>query len=679
MDREGLRSFIKSAEAALMSARGSLLLISQGGAKFDLAPLAAQLSNIGEISTELGLEQLAAQARFCQKSVVAATTSENAYRALDAIALVEAELLSISLPDEIADIEGFIDNSFGEILHEHIVETAPEFEIDDETLEIFRSEGEELLANITLAIDMLAASPSDQTSLWDIRRSAHTFKGAAGIVGLGEASSLAHRMEDLLDRLVESSGYASPAVLDFMRGCVRSLRGVLDSHPANAAGLELAYSSAVSSLEQRSANAGLKEHKLDPAHDKPTENKRVARVSLERIGEIVMLAEQLLTSQAEFNSDTRKLVLDIHDRLVRLRLIKFGNLENRLARAVNITASEEDKRAVLDIETPDVEIDTLVLDGLVEPLLHLIKNAVVHGIEPPEVRRMLGKHEFGLISIRVDADSEAVVVTVADDGGGIAVDKLKHRAIDRNLISDQTAGTMSDRDAYKLLFDKGLTTTDTITLNAGRGVGMSIVKESIESRGGSIHIESTPQLGTTFTLMLPTGVGIEGGNPRVATPCGGLRVSKGVTQESGAIKNSITDTQPASLPTLASTAPLILIVDDSASIRRVTQTIVENAGLRTITAKDGADALELLLNSSVEPDLILSDVEMPNVDGWELLKYIKTDEHFGHIPVVLVTSLNGDDHRSLATSLGAADYIVKPFSSNDIDRVLALVTANTAA
>src|SRR5690348_3186322 len=118
MDRERLRTFIKTAEAALISARGSLLLISQGGAKFNLAPLAAQLTNIAQIAGELGLEQLAAQARFCDKSIAAATTSANAYRALDAIALVEAELLSIDLPDEIGDVAGFVDESFGEILHE---------------------------------------------------------------------------------------------------------------------------------------------------------------------------------------------------------------------------------------------------------------------------------------------------------------------------------------------------------------------------------------------------------------------------------------------------------------------------------------------------------------------------------------------------------------------------------
>ena len=647
MDRENLRSFIKTAEAALISARGSLLLISQGGAKFDLAPLAARLGNIAEIADALELAALASQADHCKDIIATATTAEKAYLALDAVALVEAELLSIALPSEIADVAEFVEGSFNELFQNTgAPDASPQFTIDEETLEIFRSEGDELLAGISLAIDMLAASPADQSALWDIRRNAHTFKGAAGIVGLGEAASIAHRMEDLLDRLVESNGSASVAVLDFLRGCIRSLTAVLDGHPANAAGLEIAYSSAVSTLNGKAQQPATTEHRIDTPSEKPAEHKPVVRMSLDRHTEIVALTEHLLMDQTQMSPETRSIVAEIHQRLLRIRLIKLGNLETRLARAVNITADEEGKKAVLEIETPDVEIDTLILDALVEPLLHLMKNSVVHGIELPEVRRMLGKHEFGLVSIRVEADSEAIVVTVSDDGSGLAIDKLKYRAVERGLLSPSQADAMSDREAYKLLFDKGLTTAENVTLNAGRGVGMSIVKESIESRGGSIHIASTPQLGTTFTLMLPV---------HRATPL--------VVQE----------------PSVDTKAPLVLIVDDSASIRRVTQMIVEEAGLRSITAKDGADALELLLNGSVVPDLILSDVEMPNVDGWQLLEYLKTDDNLGHVPVVLVTSLDADKHRALATTLGAADYIVKPFSANDIERVLALVTADAVA
>ncbi|HTH50463.1 MAG TPA: response regulator [Pyrinomonadaceae bacterium] len=648
MDRASLHSFIETAETALASVRGSLLLTAQGVESTALDSAGKQLDRVVRDANEMGLLDVAVKAHECRQTLDG-TSAAGALRSLDRIAEVEAELLGIDL-----------DASFGDDVTElfdgldavtTIPSVDPAFAVDDDTLEIFRCEGEELLANIGLGLDILQASPSDQSALWDIRRAAHTFKGAAGIVGLAEAAALAHRMEDLLDRLVESNAAASVEVIEFLRGCVRSLGSVLDGAPANAVGLEIAYTSAAASLTSN----GQPRPKPNSTAGTPNvvDHVPTVRVSLERLGDIVGLVEDLRASVG-LSDEHRHQAAEIHEGLIRMRLVRFGNLETRLARAVSVTASEENKRAVLEIETPDVEIDTLIVDSLVEPLLHLLKNAVVHGIEDPDMRRMVGKHEFGLVSIRVDADSEAVVVTVSDDGAGIAISKLKERAVQRRVISAEQADRMTDREVYKLLFDRGLTTADKVDLNAGRGIGMGIVKEAIESCGGSIHIESTPQLGTTFTLMLP--VDAAGKAPR--TTRRGLAVS--------------------ATPQLLD-SPLILVVDDSASIRRHVQRLIEQAGLRCITAEDGADALETLLNGTVEPDLILSDVEMPHMDGWQLLEYIKTDDHLGHVPVVMVTSLDGDNYRAIARNLGAADYVVKPFSEKDIDRILSLVNASVSA
>jgi CheY-like chemotaxis protein len=189
------------------------------------------------------------------------------------------------------------------------------------------------------------------------------------------------------------------------------------------------------------------------------------------------------------------------------------------------------------------------------------------------------------------------------------------------------------------MFDRGLTTATKIDLNAGRGVGMSIVKESVENRGGLVVVESEPHRGTAFTILLPI----------VATQ---------------------SKSKPA--PFFEQTEeemPTILIVDDSASIRHQTQKLAEAAGFKCLTANNGADALELLLNGDFELDLILSDIEMPQIDGWQLLEYIKTDENLGHIPVVLITSLAADEHSRRAFDLGAADYIVKPLTSEALETV----------
>jgi CheY-like chemotaxis protein len=635
------------------------LLIAQGGLNAELAPLAAQFQNIADIATQLALGGLAARARDCRSAVERSCDSpDQAYRALDAIAALEAELLDIGLDEEfLSDAADLLDNSINDVAPAAWPTSEPsEFAIDEETLEVFRSEGEELLANISIGVDILEASPSDQNALWDIRRSSHTFKGAAGIVGLSDAATLAHRMEDLLDRLVESDTPASREVIEFVRGCVRSLGSVLDGSPANAAGLEIAYSSAVNSLGSSSAAASAVSEAPVKTGQR-VESTATVRFSLAKLSEIVRMAEDLRVRPTLSDAD-RALAADIHQHLLRLRMVRFGNLETRLARAVSVTATEVGKKALLEIETPDVEIDTLMVDALVEPLLHLIKNAVVHGIESPEMRRMVGKHEFGLITVRVDADGEAVVLTLSDDGAGIAVQKLKEKAVGRGTISADRAQTMSDREAYKLLFDRGLTTADHIDLNAGRGIGMGIVKDGVESRGGSIHIDSVPNLGTTFTLMLPV-LGENNGAENTI-----LKTGSDERDSPSPVERRTTVLAPG-----LSAPPLVLVVDDSPTIRRHNQRIVEHAGLRCITAEHGADALELLLNGSIEPDLVLSDIEMPHMDGLALLEYIKTDDHLGHVPVVMVTSLDGDHYRALAANLGASDYIVKPLRENDIARM----------
>jgi chemosensory pili system protein ChpA (sensor histidine kinase/response regulator) len=156
-----------------------------------------------------------------------------------------------------------------------------------------------------------------------------------------------------------------------------------------------------------------------------------------------------------------------------------------------------------------------------------------------------------------------------------------------------------------------------------------------------VSVRTEPQRGTTFIIDLPVA------NTRYDVA-------------------AVPETKLEELPQ----APLVLIVDDSASIRRQSTKMVEQAGLRVITANNGAEALELLLNGEWEPNLILSDVEMPQIDGWGFLEYVKTDENFGHIPVVMVTSLDAAEHRNRAASLGANEYLIKPLREVDLSRVI---------
>jgi len=678
MDPEDLISFKQAAGAGLASVRGSLLITARSGDGGGLVSARAILAGLKENAERAGLSNIADLAIECELSIDAladAIAPDAAFAALDVVTRIEAALFDLDVrSDEFStDISEFVDASFDGLLPESADDVwEEEFEIDEETLEIFRGEADELIANIFKGVATLASSPSDQNALWEIRRNAHTLKGAAGIVGLTDAAKTAHQMEDLLDQMVETRRDAAPAVVDFLDAAVNRLDSIVKAKIIEGDDLGTKYDAVAAWLASpaEGASTGSANHEAAVSHTAAAAERAITtpivRVSLDRLDEIIKLSRSLLinrsavaerfaqtTSNADLDADAlatlesllttqKRLADEIQAKLLQIRMVKFGMLETRLSRAVNVTCIDENKKATVYLENGEVEIDTQVIDALIEPLLHLLKNAVVHGIEPPETRRFIGKPERGSISIRIEADTEAMVLTVTDDGGGISAAKLKDKAVAAGIVDAEKAGAMSDRDALKLVFDRGLTTAEKLDMNAGRGVGMSIVKDAVESRGGKVLVESQLQQGTTFTILMPLAASRED-----------------VLAEDPVIESETNE------------MPLVLIVDDSASIRRRTTKLVEAAGLRVITAQNGAEALELLLSSVWEPDLILSDVEMPQIDGWELLEYIKTDTNLGHIPVVMVTSLDTDEHRTRAFSLGASDYLVKPFGVDSLEKILA--------
>jgi CheY-like chemotaxis protein len=681
MDREKLITFIHAAGADLASIRRSLLLLAQGERSIDLSILREALTGMRVAAFENMQPGLAVLIDECDKAVGRLSLSEASpvpvYSVLDLVAKLEAELLAIPLysPEFLSDVNDLVETSFQPSGHEPEAEPpSNDFEIDAETFEIYRSEAADLLANIDQALKKFSET-SDQSSLWEIRRNAHTLKGAAGIVGLDPASTLAHQMEDLLDKLVDTSSSASPEVIDFLERAAQQLEMISIASDRGSTGTNhelqgkyqaiVAQLSRVNDKETRpkaaiAAKAPVVVRDAGVESSKPASTP-IVRVALERLDELIRLSHMLSlnrTSIAEHMSDVDTqttdprsliqlfdtqyaLIAELHSRLQRIRMVRFGTLETRLARTVHVTCLDTGKKAIVQIENGDAEIDTQIIDALIEPLLHLLKNAVVHGIESPETRRLIGKPEKGRIVVRIEADREALVLSVSDDGRGIAVNDVKEKAIQNGVLAKDTADSISERELMKLVFNRGLTTAETLDLNAGRGVGMSIVKEAVEARGGRVLIDSTPQKGTTFTILMP----LFDPHPLTVT--------------------STPTNRSADVP-----SPLILIVDDSATIRRQLQTVVENAGYRSITAENGADALELLLNGTVEPDIILSDVEMPQIDGWTFLEYIKTDDNLGRIPVVMITSLKASEHRDLAINLGASDLVEKPFSESDIVRVV---------
>jgi CheY-like chemotaxis protein len=685
MDRLQTHTFSQASEGDIASARSSLLIAAQSGDPSGLIVAERMFADLSTSASLCGSSAIADLLEECRRRVASVVETgsvdpTSVYQVLDAVTQVEAALLDEHLDggDFASDVDELVDLSFGERVsaRDEGQIAVEEFEIDDETFEIFRAEADELLATMAENLGALIASPEDSNALWEIRRSAHTFKGAAGIVGLKEASEIAHRMEDLLDKLVEVKRGATPEIIELIDATVKCLNDISSSREFGDNGLELKYDIAMRSVVDTAKQRRTEDLSRSSAASEPAggtdgtaamrqTQAPIVRVSLERLDELLRLSSALqinrsalaerlnidlptaggteLEKLSELLSIQREIAVELHEKLKSIRMVRFGMLETRLTRTVHITSLDEGKKAVLEIVDPDVEIDTQVIDALVEPLLHLLKNAVVHGIESPETRRMIGKPEKGTIRIRVETDGTMLALAVTDDGAGISIPKLKERSIAAGITDRSLIEQMPDSEALMLIFDRGLTTADRIDLNAGRGVGMSIVKESVEARGGTVIVESKPQRGTEFTLIIP------------------LR-SEGPTA-----KELVEDTSnPA--PT---ESPLVLVVDDSPSIRRHNVRLIESHRCRVITANDGAEALELLLSGQFEPDLIISDVEMPNLDGWELLEYVKTDENFGHIPVVMVTSLSGEEHLKRADDLGADAFLAKPLTSEALECELA--------
>lgn len=681
MNTDNPNIFVESALDRIAAIRASLLIVAQnGGSTDELAAAANGLRSLKADAESSSQSNLIAKVNDCEIALDELFTSskpksQTSNKVLDLIARIEAALLKEPIDGTfIEDVGGFVDSSFSTFVESTRLEPEPpkstgwftdDFEIDEETLDIFREEAADLVRNIENDLANLTADPSDRAALWEIRRSAHTFKGAAGIVGLKDASSIAHRLEDLLDKLVENGSAADRTVIALIERSVRALGAVMgtQSKGESLATLEPDFTAAlenVGSVERMPNETGNDTDFSGRATSRVSNP--IVRVSLDRLDELAGLANKLIRSQLVLENqlakldgadhvdllkqtlaDGRSMAEQLHYRLLQIRMQRFDTLETRFNRTVHVTCQEENKAAALKIVNGETEIDTLLVDALVEPLLHLLKNSVVHGIESTDTRRLIGKPEIGSITVSIARLDDEITLSVSDDGRGISAGGLKEKAVAAGLLTSQQALSLDDRSAFELVFNKGLTTADALNLNAGRGIGMSIVKEAIEMLGGRVEIDSTPQRGTTFRLTIPTD-----------------KRSEPASNDQPPAKAEKPEQRPL----------LVLVVDDSASIRRHTAKIVENSGGRVITAIDGVEAIEILLSEKWQPDLILSDVEMPRMDGWDLLSTLKDSYELNMIPVVMVTSLDAVEHKAKAIELGAADYVIKPLDPSRFENII---------
>lgn len=257
--------------------------------------------------------------------------------------------------------------------------------------------------------------------------------------------------------------------------------------------------------------------------DKKVNNTKTIRVGIDKLDELMNLFSQLVIDKGRLEEISRnkfdpeltetvehlsRISNDLQDLILNVRMVPIDQVFNRFPRMIRDLTKELKKKVNLSIDGGETELDRIVIDEIGDPLVHLIRNSLDHGIENPEDRVKNGKSEEGELSLQAYYSGNNVYIQIKDDGNGINKEKVLNKAIKNGVLSESKSKEMSDREVFDLLFTSGLSTADTISDISGRGVGLDVVKTKIESLGGSIIVESTEGIGTTFTIQLPLTLSI---------------------------------------------------------------------------------------------------------------------------------------------------------------------------
>lgn len=510
---------------------------------------------------------------------------------------------------------------------------------------------------------------------------------------------------------------------------------------------------------------------FDPLElDRYSNLQQLSRALAETSNDLSSLKDLLqnLTTEAEgLLVQQSRVTAELQDGLMRTRMVPFERHVPRFTRLVRQVAKEAGKQAELAVEGASGELDRQVLEKMLPPFEHMLRNAVVHGIETVTERQKANKPATGRITIRLHREGSEMIIDVADDGRGLDVAAIRRKAYELDLLKPESK--ITDEEIMALILTPGFSTAGEVTQAAGRGVGMDVVANEVKKLGGSLRISSVIGQGTNFTVRLPFTLAItqalivRTGEEVYALP---LPSVEGVARIPRAdLENLLSQTEPSyeygeqtykfrhlgmylggqaatlpeneafipvilvragefsaalltdemlasreivvksvgpqlagirgisgatilgdgsivlildinalvrtgapvvelkkAAPTPADDRPLALVVDDSITVRRVTERFLQRNGVRVVTAKDGLDAISVL--SDHKPDVILLDIEMPRMDGYEFASYVRNDPRVADVPIIMITSRVGDKHRARAIELGVNDYLGKPFQDS---------------
>jgi chemosensory pili system protein ChpA (sensor histidine kinase/response regulator) len=480
-----------------------------------------------------------------------------------------------------------------------------------------------------------------------------------------------------------------------------------------------------------------------------------------------------------FELDTARIstiTTNLQDEITMARMVEVDKLYQMFQRHVRDLANEEGKQVNMMVSGGETKIDKTVFEIISDPLMHMIRNAVYHGIETVAERSALGKDPTGVLILNARHEGNSIILQIEDDGRGMDPVVLRKTAVEKGFVSQAEAQSMTDLEAINLIFRPGFSTAATVGKVSGRGVGMDVVSNHLARINGRIEIKTEPGVGTKFVIRLPLTLAIAQAlivklnDQEIAVPmnlveettrfsykeiqraAGDEMVSlrgtllrliklnellgvskfpkkeetfrhptlilgmsekrialmvedivgreeivvkslgdylKGIKLFSGATISGegnvrliiniasifgdegmvasrafIGTSQEAPAPEISKRKPRILVVDDSISIRKYVQRFLDRTGYEVEVAPDGMEALNIM--GRIKFDVVITDLEMPVMHGYDLMAEMKKSPDLMHIPVIVLTSRAGDKHRQKAMEMGAQDYLVKPFEEQEM-------------
>ena len=677
--------------------------------------------------------------------------------------------------------------------------------------ELFSAEADQRLSRLgQLTIELEERPDNTAEAITEIFREVHTLKGAAAVVGFETVGRYAHEVESRLEELRSGSVVCTATIVDALLVAIDCLDAMIS---ASVAGNDDAHAqdavSALAQLTQAFDPAATEQPSPDEpsavsseliaeplpvataSNDRRTTSPRdigaMVMVPVTRLDELVRMVGEAATGLLRVGraladrfdvqpdevselGELSRVLFELQDRAMRTLMVPVSTITDQLHRAVRDTSRSLGKEVRWEVRGETTELDRNILHQLSDSLLHLVRNAVDHGIESPEERLSAGKPAHATVRLHAMQLGSEVIIAITDDGGGIDIERVRHKA----ALMGVDATDMNDDDALQLIFRSGLSTAKFVSEISGRGVGLDVVRSQVESARGRVEARTTPGIGSEFRVIVPItlavlhclivessgqrfalplhrvalaragdstneihvegrrGILLEGRPVPVsnlaevldfssgASPKGTLVVVNGSVGRHAFCVDSLVGQRDVVVKAINALVPhmdfvagtsiepdgsillvldplalierarrnggrninevvavagpvkrtgRVLVVDDALTVRELQRAILERAGFDVRVARDGIEALEQLETEIV--DLVLTDVEMPRMDGFTLTEQIRSRPAMSNIPVLILTSLSNDTDRQRGMDAGADGYIVK--SAFDEHSLLAAV------